>query len=345
MAPIRSNGSHSRRDFLKLTSAAALASGFIAAPGSAAEAPPSDRRKPFALTFNPGSEAYDFETPQISGSIRPDGPYHGVSRLVDKNTGRQVIDPRYSALNLFRLFSINQAMGMPRTMEREIKPGDNAIEIHWSPTDTHQGDITARYEIVEPNAIDLTVTVRSQGSYSGYEIFLSSYFDKILKPQVYLKPRARGGKTGRPERVVPMFNEAFRDTVLVFPRDAHAARRCVDGRWDRSEGGAPTVQMVPARYYGHCLAFLSDPDDQLGVVLMARPEDCYAISTRYYADDPKDRMTSYSAFDFSLFGNDFLPGVKRRVRVRLALTPLDEKLSQPLNLYGHYNAEKTDNLK
>lgn len=281
----------------------------------------------------------------MSGSIRADGSYHGVSRLVDQQTGRQVIDPRYSALNLFSLFSINQGMGMPRTMEREVKHADNAIAIHWPATDTHQGDITARYEIVEPHAIDLTVTVRSQGSYAGYEIFLSSYFDKLLKPQVYLKPRSRGGKTGTPEQVVPMFNEAFRDTVLVFPRDAHAARRCVDGRWDRSEDGAPTVQMVPARYYGHCLAFLTDPDDKLGVVLMSRPEECYAISTRYFADDPKDRMTSYSAFDLSLFGNDFLPGVERSVRVRLALTPLDEKLSQPLDLYRRYIGEQPDKLK
>ena len=51
-------------------------------------------------------------------------------------------------------------------------------------------------------------------------------------------------------------------------------------------------------------------------------------------------MTSYSAFDFSLFGNDFLPGVERSVRVRLALTPLDEKLSQPLKMYRKFIGEK-----
>ena len=272
----------------------------------------------------------------MSGGIRAEGAYHGVSRLEDRHTGRQVIDPRYSALNLFRLFSVNQGMGMPRTMDRAVNDADNAIEIHWPATDMHLGEITARYEITEPHAVDLTITVRSRGSYPGYEIFLSNYFDKALKPQVYLRPRPRGGKAGKPQRVVPKFNEVFRDTVLVFPRDAHAARRCVDGRWDRSEGGAPTVQMVPARYYGHCLAFLSDPDDELGVVLMARPEHCHAISTRYFADDPKDRMTSYSAFDFSLFGNDFLPGLERSVRVRLALTQLDDMLSQPLDLYRDY---------
>ena len=272
----------------------------------------------------------------MAGSLTPEGAYHGVNRLTDKRTGRQVIDKRYSALNLFRLFSINRSMGMPRVMERTSRAGANALKIHWPATDRHQGEITARYEIAAPNAIDLTVTVRSSGSYTDYEIFLSNYFDKVLKPQVYLKPRARGGKFGPPQLVVPKFNDVFRDTVLVFPRDGQAARRCVDGRWDPNEFDEPTVQMIPARYYGHCLAFLTDPDEQLAVVLMARPEDCYAISTRYFADDPRNRMTSYSAFDFSLFGKDFRPGVERSVRIRLALTPLDRELSQPLNLYRRY---------
>ena len=156
----------------------------------------------------------------MSGGIRAEGAYHGVSRLEDRHTGRQVIDPRYSALNLFRLFSVNQGMGMPRTMDRAVNDADNAIEIHWPATDMHLGEITARYEITEPHAVDLTITVRSRGSYPGYEIFLSNYFDKALKPQVYLRPRPRGGKAGKPQRVVPKFNEVFRDTVLVFPRDA-----------------------------------------------------------------------------------------------------------------------------
>ncbi|MGY8654242.1 MAG: hypothetical protein ACKVJX_11550 [Verrucomicrobiia bacterium] len=342
VTPRHSDRSCSRRQFLKLASVAALTSTWAASSGRAADPPPFDPPKKFPLKFNPETKSYDFETSQMSGSLRVDGSYHGVNRLTDKHTGRQVIDPRYSALNLFRLFSINQAMGMPRVMERTFKAGIHAIEIHWPATDRHLGEITARYEVTELNAIDLTVTVHSSGSYAGYEIFLSNYFDKILKPRVYLKPRPRGGKSGAPQLVVPKFNDVFRDTVLVFPRDAHAARRCVDGRWDRSEFGAPTVQMVPARYYGHCLAFLTDPDNQLGVVLMARPEDCYAISTRYFADDPKDRMTSYSAFDFSLFGNNLLPGVERSVRIRLALTPLDDKLSQPLDLYRNYIGEKPD---
>jgi hypothetical protein len=289
-----------------------------------------------ALTHNPTTNAFDFETEEIEGSLQPEGAYHGVTRLVDKRTGRSVIHPLYSALNLFRLFAVNQGMGQPRSMERTVEASSDAMEVRWPATDAHQGELVARYAVREPNAIDLTVTVRSQGTYPGYELFLSSYFDPVLRPHVYLQGNRFGPTPGEPDRVVPMVNDVFRGTVLVFPRDAHAARRCVDGRWDRSEWGAPTVQMCPVRRYAYPLAFLTDPEGRLGTVLLSHPRHCYAISTRYHADHEADRMTPYSAFDLSLFGDDLLPGDERTVRVRLALTALDDDLSQPLAMYRKF---------
>ena len=49
--------------------------------------------------------------------------------------------------------------------------------------------------------------------------------------------------------------------------------------------------------------------------------------------DEADRMTDYSAFDFSLFGDDLVPGSTRTVRMRLVLTEVDEEMSQPLAQY------------
>jgi hypothetical protein len=183
--------------------------------------------------------------------------------------------------------------------------------------------------------VDLAVTVRSQASYRDYELFLSNYLLQRFRPHVYLWTRDRRQR----EHVAPTINDVFRGTVLVFPRDAHAARTCLDGRWERSENKTPTVQMCPVRHYAHCMAFMADEDRKLGVVLMSNPSDCYAISTRYHADNDADRLTTYSAFDLSLFGNDLLPLEERTVRVRLALTPLDQELSQPLETYRNYLAE------
>ena len=59
-------------------------------------------------------------------------------------------------------------------------------------------------------------------------------------PHVYLKRRAIGDKPTDVDLVVPMFSEVFRGCGLVFPRDAHAAKRPFDGRWERSEYKMPT---------------------------------------------------------------------------------------------------------
>lgn len=299
--------------------------------GSSADRPPTKT----LLKPNDTKDRYDFETEQMQGTIRLDGAYHGVTRLTDKRTGKQVIDARYSALNLFKLMCVNQVMGEPRKMQRTVKSGAHWVEVEWAATDSHQATLTARYEVVEPSAIDLTLTVRSRGTYPGYEVFMPSYFDKAFRPHVYLWTRGRQ----EAELVLPRVNDVFRGTVLVFPRDSHVARRCIDGRWDRSEWGRSTVQMCPVRHYAHCLAFMADEENQLGVVLMSRPSDCYAISTRYHADKDADRLTTYSAFDLSLFGDDLLPRDERTVKVRLALTALDSEMSQPLKLYRAYISE------
>jgi len=316
----------------------------LAAPGAedaAAKPAPGagGPESPAALRPGEADGAFDFRTEEMEGTICLADAYHGVTRLVDRRTGRQVIDPRYSALNLFKLMSVNQIMGQPRTMERTIEAAPNRVEVRWAATDGHKGEISARYEVPEPNAVDVTVTVRSQGAYRGYELFLSNYFDPTLRPYVFLKSRR-----AEPEWVLPLVNDVFRGTVLVFPRDAHAARRCVDGRWERNEYKTPVVQMCPVRHYAKCLAIVTDSEKRLGVALMAHPRDAYAISTRYFAENDADRMTTYSAFDFSLFGDDLLPGDARSVKVRLALVPLEGDLSRALAMYERFVGRTAEGL-
>jgi hypothetical protein len=282
---------------------------------------------------------FAFDTDQISGAIQTEGAYHGVTQLTDKRTGRVLTDTRYSALNLYRLFSTNLGMGTPRDMPRTVKATATAVEIRWPASEAHQGEITARYEVRQPNLVDLTVTLRCRGTYAGYEILLPSYFDKVLAPHVYLKRRAKGKGPPETDLVAPMVNDVFRGGVLMFPRDAHTARHCVDGRWDRSEYKMPTAPFFPVRHYAHPLAFLADPQKQMAVVLMSQTRACAGVSCRYHAEKDEDRMTTYSAVDLSLFGDDLVPGDERTVRVRLAVTPLDEAMSQPMKLYEAFVAE------
>ena len=327
----------SRRSFLHSTATAV--GGTLASPvGLTAVVSGATTRPRARLVPNNSKDSFDFETDQIRGTIRLDGSYHGVTRLTDKHTGRQVIDSRYSALNFFKLMSVNQVMGEPRKMERTTRTDAHWVEVTWPRTPSHKAEMTARYEVIEPNAVELTLTVRSQGSYRAYEVFTPNYFDRAFRPHVYLWSRGRRAV----ELVRPTVNDVFRGTVLVFARDAHAARHCIDGRWERNEGGRSVVQMCPVRHYAHCLGLMVEPETQLGIVLMSRPTDCYAISTRYHAENDADRLTNYSAFDLSLFGDDLVPQVERSVRVRLAVTAVDRDLSQPMQLYEEFIAEGAD---
>ncbi len=291
------------------------------------------------LVRNEAEQTFDFDTPVMSGSIKAEGSYHGVTRLADKRSGKQLTDSRYSALNLFRLFSVNLGMGTPRTMERKVRATETAVEITWPATEQHQGEIVARYVVREPDTIDLRLTLRVKGTYAGYELLLPSYFDATMIPHVCLKGRRRAAKPPDVDWVVPMLSEVYRGCSLVFPRDAHAARRPLDGRWERNEYKMPIAPFFPVRHYAQPVAFLADPEKQNAVVLMMRRSSCSAISARYYAERPEDRATTYTAVDFLVFGDDLLPGDVRTADVRLVLTPLDAAMSQPLKLYEKFLSE------
>lgn len=318
-----------------------LLSALLLAPFALAQSPelPPDTAKPARLTKNAETGAFDFDTPLMSGSIATEGPYHGVVRLVDKQSGRQVNDARYSVLNLFKLMSVNLGMGTPRLNKREVKASDTAVEIFWPATEDHQGEITARYTVSGPATIDLHLTLRVKGTYAGYELLLPNYFDLAMIPHVYLLRRAVGGKNPDADPVVPEFSEVYRGCSLVFPRDAHAARRPLDGRWSRSEFKANVAPFFPLRHYAHPVAFMSDPEKKHAVVLMMKRNACSAISARYYTPRVEDRATTYSAVDFLIFGDDLVPGDVRTAQVRLVVSPLDDAMSQPLALYEKFVAE------
>lgn len=298
-----------------------------------------ERGRPVTLTFNAETQSYDFETASVAGSIRPEGAYHGVSRLVHKASGTQVIDSRYSALNLFRIFSVNLGLGTPRYWTGEISASDDAVEIFWPETDAHQGTIRARYEVREPGDVDLTLTFKSLGTYAGYEILLPNYFDQSMIPHVYLKRREIGPAPPEIDLVVPTVSDVFRGCGLVFPRDAHTARFPVDGRWNRSEYKMDVAPFLPLRHYGHPFMFMTDSEKRIAAVMMMRREDCSAISSRYYSEKPEDRSTSYSAMDFLIFGRNFVPGDEATARIRLSLTDLDAEMSQPVELHERFLSE------
>jgi hypothetical protein len=298
-----------------------------------------------SLTFDAANSVYTFETSELKGAIRAQSPdpevdiRHGISELVHKPSGVSIIHPKYSALNLFRLFATHSGLGEPRLFERSVSVDGNTLTINWGPADEHFARIEAVYQIKEPNLIDLTITVSAEATYESYEIFLSNYFDPPLLAHVCLATERYTKEPDEIELIAPQENPVFKGVGLVYTRDAHAARRCVDGRWERKEMGHPTAQFRPQREYAVPMAFQADMERRVAAVLMSRPEDCFAVTSGYNTDDPEDAWKAQNPLYLSLFGSDFVPGTVRTAHVRLAITDLDDTKLQPMALYREFLAE------
>ena len=298
-----------------------------------------------SLSFDAENSVYTFETSELRGALRAQSPdpqvdiRHGISDLVHKPSGVSIIHPKYSALNLFRLFATHSGLGEPRLFERTVSVDGDTLTVHWGPADEHFASIEAVYQIKEPNLIGLTITVTAEATYESYEIFLSNYFDPPLLAHVYVATDRYTREPGSEELIAPQENPVFKGMGLVYTRDAHAARRCVDGRWERKEMGHPTAQFRPQREYAVPVAFQADMEKRVAAVLMSRPEDCFAVTSGYNTDDPEDAWKVQNPLYLSLFGSDFVPGTERTAHVRLAITALDDEMSQPLALFRQFLAD------
>ncbi|MBM4081509.1 MAG: hypothetical protein FJ278_17530 [Planctomycetes bacterium] len=287
------------------------------------------------LTHDSEKNVWHFETEELSGFIQPEGARHGVKQLLHKPTGVQVVHPKYDALNLFLQFSTNLCMGSAREKARTVRATDATLEVRWPPTDDHRVEMVARYAVKEPNIIDLTITVRPQWPYPAYELFLSNYFDTSLRPHVFVQGCPYTNPPNQPQWTAPEVNDVYLGTGLVFPRDPHAARLSVDGRWARLKAKV-LYQWNPQRFYEKPVVFQADPARRVAAVLMSRPEDCFAVVTGYHSQNPNDPFAAQNPMYLSLFGDDLMPGQERTVRTRLAVTRLDGDLSRPLALYDTF---------
>ncbi len=283
-----------------------------------------------SFELHASTETWHFETEQMMGRLDPTGERHGIKSLTHRASGVDIVHEKYDLLNLFLLFAQNRCMGTAREHAREYHAEGDRISVWWPANDTHQAELSAVYEISGPNTIDLTVTVTCAWPYPKYEVFLSSYFNVAMDPRVYLQECPYVDPPDAPQWVAPAANDVFAGTGLVFPRDFHAARNSVDGRWT---GISALYQWNPQRMYELPICMQVDSDSGVAAVLMSRREDCYAVVTGYADAHPDDPFGNQNPMYLSLFGEDLSPGDKRTARVRLALIELDDEMRRPLEAY------------
>jgi len=300
------------------------------------------------LTWNKETEFFDFETEDMVGTLVSQGKLQGIRRLMHKKDmqdfiGTYPIDyPAYGLrrgdklylLNIYHLLARNLPSGHTgRTMEHEYITLENGVELTIKPSTDCPVTHKVRYEIKEPNVIDLTLSLTSHASLSAYEVWVSSYFYPKLIPYIYLYKNPARSDIKAEHFVAILENEFIRDWwgggYLFFPRDNKAACLVFDGRW-----GEKYQPFIFGPYYARPLMVTLNKQTGIAFIQMARQEDCIALYSSWIRATAEERPNTAEYFVF--FGEDLKPDDTRTARMRSCLIEMREDFNIPLKVYEHF---------
>ena len=141
----------------------------------------------------------------------------------------------------------------------------------------------------------------------------------------YLKPN-RFAKEKASEFVRADWSRLLDGNYLVFPRDGDLLPMIFDGRW---EFPPSPVTWAFTRYLAAPISIRRHAEAGLTAVLMAPPEDCFAVSVPYNKEPP-DNVAAHGSVYLSLFGRDVAAGqtVTAHCRLIIAKDLSDEVILQ-----------------
>ena len=288
-----------RRGFLRSglgASAALLGAGF---PLHAAD------ESTARLAFVENGNQFAFDTGALRGVLRPDGLSRGLMPLIHVDSGKPIARV-YGVFSHYRLLDAEKRYGDGAwswpSSARLLN--DGAVKVDWPFDDTCPFTMRAVYRWADPLTLDLTTTVTARRDVQRLEVFLASYFDGFPASFVYVQGSPL--TAGRPG-----FLEARRERGVwqMFPRDEAAVRMIQDGRWQRPPHPVEW-QILPK--LAAPLAMRRDAESDLAALVMARPEDCFAVATPCGEE-------SHRSLYLSLLGRDLQAGESSTARTRLAI--------------------------
>jgi hypothetical protein len=174
----------------------------------------------------------------------------------------------------------------------------------WSSRPELPFDMTALYRWTAPNVLDLVTSVTPSKDLERFEVFLASYFNGFPESFVYVNGCPQ--TNGRPGLLSA--TRANGDWQM-FPRDDAAIKAIQDGRWKRPPNPVDWKIMPPL---AGALAVRRDAKTGLTALLMARPQDCFAIATPYGEE-------GHRSIYLSLLGRDVKAGQTATARSRLVI--------------------------
>ena len=277
------------------------------------------------LAFAPNDKGeYTFDTGVLRGTLRQDGKSQGLTSVTYVPTGTR-LDHSMGLLGYYRVFTTGKRYGpgawdWPSTAK--LLP-DGAVQVTWPEAADRPFEMGALYRWKDPQTIDVETTVTARKDLSKFESFLAAYFTGALPtPSVYVRenPEAQGKPGFLPAR------KTYGDWQ-IFPRDEQALPIIRDGRWGL-EPNPLNWAIMPRLAAPLCLRRGAG---NLVAILMAPPEDCFAVATPYEGE------SHYSLY-LSRFGCDLKAGATAQARARLVIASgiSDE---QAMTLYQQYQVE------
>ena len=273
------------------------------------------------LAFAPVGQEFHFDTGVLRGTLRAGGKSRGLGPIFHTATGAQLAG-MFGLFSPYRLLTSEARFGTAGWDWASTAKGhaDGAVEVQWKADAVHPLNMTGVYRWSAPDTLDLQFTVQPQRDLPKFELFLASYFNGFPAALAYVGelPDAKGQ---------PGFMDAIKANGdwQTFPRDAQAAALFGDGRWVHPPN--PVAWKIMPRLAA-MLALRRDAKSGVTAVLMASPEDCFAISM------PEEQDVHRSVY-LSLFGRDLKKGEKASARARLVIGK-DITNEKAVNLYKEY---------
>ena len=249
------------------------------------------------LRFVKCGDAYAFDTGSLKGTLRKDGKSFGATPVIDVKSGINVA-ATLGLLTPYRLLdSNNRYLPDARGWKSSAKLLDNgSVEVKWIADDKHPFDLQIVYRWATPQTLDAVVSVSAKKSLSGFEVFMTCYFNGFNLCQ-------GSGKDGL------VGADLKYGHWLCFPRDDAARKVVADGRWKHPPNA---VEFIPIENYKYPLCMRANLDNGLTGIMMSTPQDCFAVLMPHHEDK------HYSLY-CSLFGYDITAGQSATSKCRVVI--------------------------
>ncbi len=259
------------------------------------------------LSFTPGDAGtFQFDTPELQGTLRGPGRSFGLTAATHLPSGRKVLGS-HVLLGVYRVFSDGKRYGnagweWPSTARLN---DDGSVTVETVADADRPLAVRGTYRWAAPATLDLELDVTPARDVHGFELFLASYFDPAFE-QAGVDVRENPQAQGRPGFMAALQTQG---DWQMYPRDDAAVELIQDGRWTLPPN---PVQWAIQPKLGRTLAMRRVPGTGLTALLMARPEDCFAVAMPCQTD------VHFSVY-FSLFGRDIAAGQTAHAHTRLQL--------------------------